>query len=97
MRKSFIISLSAHIALMLSLWTTCSKDIRYIDIPQVYQVQLIAMPEVEPAPAEETAPEVQAETIPPPPEQKKKLRPKRKEAETAKTETPKVKTIQQGQ
>ena len=97
MRKAFIISLSAHFALMLSLWTTCSKEIRYIDIPQVYQVQLIAMPEMTPAPPEATAPEVQAETIPPTPEQKKKLRPKQKEAETTGAETSQAKADQQGQ
>lgn len=80
MRKAFIISLSGHILILLMLWVSCGKSIQYIDIPQVYQVQLVAMPQVEEPAPEEPVPEVDVETIPPPPDEKKKIKPKLKEA-----------------
>lgn len=81
MRKAFIISLSGHILILFSLWSSCGKKVSYIDIPQIYEVELIAMPQIEEPPPEEPVPDVDVETIPPPPEEKKKIKPKKKETE----------------
>ncbi len=79
MRKAFIISLSIHVLLFVLLWRVGWQQDSLIYIPQVYQVQLIAMP---PPPTEEgKVPVVEKETIPPPPDEKKKLKPKLIEAE----------------
>ena len=79
MRKAFIISLSGHILVLFSLWSSCGKKVSYIDIPQIYEVELIAMPQIEEPPPEEPLPEVDVETIPPPPEEKKQIKPKKQE------------------
>ena len=80
MRKAFIISFVVHTGLLLFLYYFGWERVVTISMPQVYQVQLISMPEVQAAPVEEPLPEVDVETIPPPPEEKKKLKPKPKEA-----------------
>jgi len=93
-QKALAISLTAHIMLLVSLWHFGWERVSVINVPQVYQVQLIAMPEIQPAPPEETIPEIDVETIPPPPEEKKKLKPKRKKA---KPKTASSKAAQQRQ
>lgn len=80
MRKAFLISLSGHILVLFSLWVSCGKKVRYIEIPPIYQVDLIAMPQLQEPPPEEPVPEVDVETIPPPPDEKKKIKPKKKQA-----------------
>ena len=80
MRKAFLISLSGHILLLFMLWVSCGKKVRYIEIPPIYQVELVAMPQLQEPPPEEPVPEVDMETIPPPPDEKKKIKPKRKQA-----------------
>ena len=80
MRKAFIISISIHVGLLLFLYFFGWERVVTISMPQVYQVQLISMPEVQAAPIEEPVPEVDVETIPPKPEEKKRLKPKQKEA-----------------
>jgi TonB family protein len=80
--KALIISLSVHILLFFMLWRVGWKRVSDIYVPQVYQVQLIAMPEAAPPPPEEQTPVVEVETIPPPPEEETKLKPKLKEAKT---------------
>jgi len=79
LRKAFIISLSIHVLLFVLLWRVGWQRDSLIYIPQVYQVQLIAMPQ--PPPEEKKVSVVEKETIPPPPDEKKKLKPKLKEAE----------------
>lgn len=81
MRIPLIVSLSGHVLLLVSLWASCGKKITYVNIPQVYEVQLVSMPQMPEAPPEEEIPEVDMETIPPPPEEEKKLKPKPKEAQ----------------
>jgi len=68
-----------HVFLFLLLWRVGWKRVSEIYVPQVYQVQLIAMPQVV-APPEEETPTVEVETIPPPPDEKKKLKPKLQQA-----------------
>ncbi len=80
MRKAFLISLSGHILVFFSLWVSCGKKVRYIEIPPIYEVELIAMPQLQEPPPEEPVPEVDMETIPPPPDEKKKIKPKKKQA-----------------
>ena len=80
MRKAFLISLSGHILLLFMLWVSCGKKVRYIEIPPIYEVELIAMPQLQEPPPEEPVPEVDVETIPPPPDEKKKIKPKKKQA-----------------
>ena len=80
MRKAFLISLSGHILLLFMLWVSCGTKVRYIEIPPIYQVELVAMPQLQEPPPEEPVPEVDMETIPPPPDEKKKIKPKRKQA-----------------
>lgn len=79
MRKAFIISLSGHTLLLFMLWVSCGKKVRYIEIPPIYDVELIAMPQLQEPPPEEPVPEVDVETIPPPPDEKKKIKPKKKQ------------------
>ena len=79
MRKALFISFTVHVFLFLLLWRVGWKRVSEIYVPQVYQVQLIAMPQVVTPPEEET-PTVEVETIPPPPDEKKKLKPKLKQA-----------------
>ena len=80
MRKALFISFAVHILLFVLLWRVGWERVSDIYVPQVYQVQLIAMPQVEPPPEVKT-PTVEVETIPPPPDEKKKLKPKLKKAE----------------
>ncbi len=80
MRKAFLISLSGHILVLFSLWVSCGKKVRYIEIPPIYEVELVAMPQLQEPPPEEPVPEVDMETIPPPPDEKKKIKPKKKQA-----------------
>lgn len=80
MRKALFISLATHVFLFLLLWQVGWQRVSDIYIPQVYQVQLIAMPQVT-APPEEKTLTVELETIPPPPEEKRKIKPRLKEAE----------------
>ncbi|HLA41348.1 MAG TPA: TonB family protein [Candidatus Glassbacteria bacterium] len=68
---------------------------RVFNVPQVYQVQLISLPELQAAPPEEKVPEVDVETIPPPPEEKKKLKPKPKEAQPKNKQQTEQKFVQQ--
>ena len=79
MRKALFISFAVHILLFVLLWRVGWKRVSEIYVPQVYQVQLIAMPQVV-APPEEETPTVEVETIPPPPDEKKKLKPKLQQA-----------------
>ena len=79
MRKALFISFTVHVFLFLLLWRVGWKRVSEIYVPQVYQVQLIAMPQVV-APPEEETPTVEVETIPPPPDEKKKLKPKPQQA-----------------
>ena len=79
MRKALFISFAVHVFLFLLLWRVGWKRVSEIYVPQVYQVQLIAMPQVV-APPEEETPTVEVETIPPPPDEKKKLKPKLQQA-----------------
>ena len=79
MRKALFISFTVHVFLFLLLWRVGWKRVSEIYVPQVYQVQLIAMPQVV-APPEEETPTVEVETIPPPPDEKKKLKPKLQQA-----------------
>ena len=79
MRKALFISFTVHVFLFLLLWRVGWKRVSEIYVPQVYQVQLIAMPQVA-APPEEETPTVEVETIPPPPDEKKKLKPKLQQA-----------------
>lgn len=81
MRKAFVISILVHVGLLLSLYFFGWERSITISMPQIYQVQLVTMPEIQAAPLEETVPEVDVETIPPPPEEKKQLKPKQKEAQ----------------
>ncbi|MBW7996759.1 MAG: TonB C-terminal domain-containing protein [Candidatus Glassbacteria bacterium] len=81
MRKAFTISIVTHVGLLLFLYYYGWERAITFAVPQVYRVQLVSMPQVQAAPVEETVPEVDVETIPPPPEQKKKLKPKQKEAQ----------------
>ena len=80
MRKAFLISLSGHILVLFSLGVSCGKKVRYIEIPPIYEVELIAMPQLQEPLPEEPVPEVDMETIPPPPDEKKKIKPKKKQA-----------------
>ncbi len=80
MRKAFLISLSGHILVLFSLWVSCGKKVRYIEIPPIYEAELIAMPQLQEPPPDEPVPEVDVETIPPPPDEKKKIKPKKKQA-----------------
>ena len=79
MRKALFISFTVHVLLFVLLWRVGWKRVSEIYVPQVYQVQLIAMPQVVVPPEEET-PTVEVETIPPPPDEKKKLKPKLQQA-----------------
>ena len=88
MRKAFVISITTHVGLLLFLYYFGWERVVTISMPQVYQVQLISMPEIQAAPVEEPAPEVDVETIPPPPEEKKKLKPKQKEAQPKQEQKP---------
>ena len=82
MKKALSISITAHVALLLALWGFAwSHDTNVIIVPQIYNVQLISMPEPEIAPPVEEEPAPEVETIRPEPEEKKKLKPKPKEAE----------------
>ncbi len=84
MRKAFIISIVTHVGLLLLLYYFGWERSATISVPQVYQVRILSMPEVQAAPVEEVAPEVDVETIPPPPEEKKRLKPKQKKAKPQK-------------
>jgi len=79
LRKALFISFTVHVLLFVLLWRVGWKRVSEIYVPQVYQVQLIAMPQVVVPPEEET-PTVEVETIPPPPDEKKKLKPKLQQA-----------------
>lgn len=81
MKKAFIISLAAHVGMLLFLYYFGWSRSVEISVPQVYRVQLINIPEVQAAPAEEPVLQVDVETIPPPPEEKKQIKPKQKKAE----------------
>jgi periplasmic protein TonB len=84
-RKALIVSFVLHILILFSLWGMGWVKGSTIFVPSVYQVQLIAMPQVQAAPAVEVVQKVEAdEAIPPPPEQKKVLKPKLKKEEPKK-------------
>ncbi len=85
MRKAFIISIVTHVSLLLLLYYFgWERSAVAISMPQVYQVRILSMPEVQAAPVEEVAPEVDVETIPPPPEEKKRIKPRQKKAKPQK-------------
>lgn len=78
MRKAITISLGVHLAAFAMFFIKGCTQTSVIAVPQVYQVQLIAMPEVQPAPPDEVVEQIEIETIPPPPEEKKRIQPKPK-------------------
>jgi periplasmic protein TonB len=80
-----MISAVIHVALVVVVIMGRWGNVSYISMPSVTQVQLVAMPDIPSAPPEEIVEQVEAETIPPPPEEKKRLKPKLKK------ETPKPK------
>jgi len=95
MRKAFVISITIHVGLMLFLYYFGWERVVTISMPQVYRVQLISMPQVQAAPVEQVVPEVDVETIPPPPEEKKQLKPKPKEAQPRKQQPADNRLIQE--
>lgn len=78
MRKAVFISMFVHAALVVAVVLAGWRRVSYISMPSITQVQLVAMPDIQPAPPEEMVEQVEAETIPPPPEEKKRLKPKPK-------------------
>ncbi|HUU29675.1 MAG TPA: TonB family protein [archaeon] len=92
MKIAFIISFSLHLLILGSLWHFGWKRVSNIYAFQVHQVQLVTLPRLEAAPPAESVPEVEMETIPPPPEEKKELKPKQKET-TPKTAPQKTEEI----
>ncbi|MCE5273446.1 TonB family protein [bacterium] len=88
MRKAILTSAFIHLALVAAVMVAGWRRTTYISLPSVYQVQLIAMPDVQAAPPEDVVEQVEAETIPPPPEEKKRLKPKpKKEKPTPQKQT----------
>jgi len=82
LRKAILVSAFIHLGLVAAVIVAGWRRTSYISLPSVYQVQLIAMPDVQAAPPDEVVEQVAEETIPPPPEEKKRLKPKPKKETT---------------
>lgn len=88
MRRAFIISFLTHLFLLAFLYFFDLSRERVYYIPQVYQMQIVSMPELQAAATTvEAVREVDAETIPPQPEEKKKIKPKQIEAQPKQPQT----------
>jgi hypothetical protein len=80
-RKAFVISFLTHIFLLVFLYYFGWSRERVYYIPQVYQMRIVSMAELQAAAPVQAVREIDEESIPPQPEEKKKIKPKQIKAQ----------------